>query len=806
MISIKDFTGEFPRTLPHLLPDNAAQAAVDCDFTQNALTGIKADKDAGAPISQAVLASHHSSLFAYKEVLMVFPSDSDPVPGPTAGDRYDRMYWTQTYPGYEYLYVMEQAGLGNNSGLINHNDSRITRAGVPAPVLPPAISESTTRFNIDGYVPVEAEVICETAEGRIVSARLVNWQASGGMVTADTAARNEWYYSNLAMACSAAGAATPASGQPPLPANFMSAGDAIMSSDPSSQPWSSDPLLSLDKNFALPAFMTVDGGTVDYYVHWPDWQVAPLPGTIYSVDRANGDMPSIYTALYHIGKGWYCSNRYVSPPNSGGESSGSTVSSTTDASYPALRVTFGLRNTSGVITERKFTVTLRNDYTKSSFPMTGFTGGVSATGGRVVVSIARQSSLVEARSYVYTYVNVFGEEGPPSPVLSLDVPEDGAVTLTLPGSSSVSEADTFSPVTKIRLYRTATGSADTRFLVAREFATSATVVYTDTLQAANLGEPLTTDGYYPPPRYLTGLISLPNGMLAAFKGREVWVSEPYLPYAWNPDNVLTTKDDIVSLCATAGGFYVVTKSHPYFVSGVTPDAMGQIKLDNTQAGVSKEAITNIGSMVVWASNDGLVTAQGTAVGLDWSYRFFTRDEWRRRYGDKLTKMRLDAHDGHLVVSFSDGTPGFLLRFDEANPSFTQLSFGLFATTTWVSEDCLAGIVYTNSQWRIVRFKYAGPSGQQQTRRDYRWWSKDFVLPKPGNLGCYQLVGAGTVTLTVFADGTLRFSKVLTLDDKGLVVGRLPGGFMARRWSFQVAGNGELTELSIAVSPEELMGV
>ena len=250
--------------------------------------------------------------------------------------------------------------------------------------------------------------------------------------------------------------------------------------------------------------------------------------------------------------------------------------------------------------------------------MAGFTGGFSVSGNSVTVSIARQSSLVETRAYVYTFVNAFGEEGPPSPPLSLDVPENGAVTLTIPGASGV--IDAYTPITRIRLYRSATGSADTRFLFATEFATGSTVVYTDTLQAANLGEALSTTGYYPPPRYLTGLISLPNGILAAFKGREVWVSEPYLPYAWNPDNIITTKDDVVALCAAAGGFYVVTKSHPYFVSGVTPDAMSQIKLDSVQAGVSKEAITNIGAMAVWASNDGLVTAQGiTAIvtGKQW---------------------------------------------------------------------------------------------------------------------------------------------------------------------------------------------
>ena len=40
MIPLKNFTGEFPRLAHHLLPDNAAQLAQDCDFSRGTLTGL----------------------------------------------------------------------------------------------------------------------------------------------------------------------------------------------------------------------------------------------------------------------------------------------------------------------------------------------------------------------------------------------------------------------------------------------------------------------------------------------------------------------------------------------------------------------------------------------------------------------------------------------------------------------------------------------------------------------------------------------------------------------------------------------
>lgn len=43
IIPLKVFTGEFPRMKPHLLPDFAAQTAVDCDFVDGSLRGCRSD-------------------------------------------------------------------------------------------------------------------------------------------------------------------------------------------------------------------------------------------------------------------------------------------------------------------------------------------------------------------------------------------------------------------------------------------------------------------------------------------------------------------------------------------------------------------------------------------------------------------------------------------------------------------------------------------------------------------------------------------------------------------------------------------
>lgn len=100
---------------------------------------------------------------------------------------------------------------------------------------------------------------------------------------------------------------------------------------------------------------------------------------------------------------------------------------------------------------------------------------------------------------------------------------------------------------------------------------------------------------------------------------------------------------------------------------------GETKITAIQAGVSRRSICNIGQSVIYASHDGLVSARGVNVDMNYSLQLFTREDWRDRYASKLDKLHLDAHDGNLVAWFDDGTPGFLIRFDGEALSFLELS-------------------------------------------------------------------------------------------------------------------------------------
>ena len=167
----------------------------------------------------------------------------------------------------------------------------------------------------------------------------------------------------------------------------------------------------------------------------------------------------------------------------------------------------------------------------------------------------------ESVAYVYTYVTDIGEESAPSPasrVVERKINSDGTYTaVTVENLSPSSQAG----VDWIRVYRTVTGSGNnTAFqLVWQEAVVNgetvrsyqfddSTTSISDVAPAADLGPILQTAEWDPPPSDLTGLIALPNGVLAGFTSNNViHFSEPYQPHAWPTTYQQAIEHDVVGL-------------------------------------------------------------------------------------------------------------------------------------------------------------------------------------------------------------------------------------------------------------------
>lgn len=423
-------------------------------------------------------------------------------------------------------------------------------------------------------------------------------------------------------------------------------------------------------------------------------------------------------------------------------------------------------------------------------PSTAYLAGVPRPSVAPVLSAINgiTAATTETRAYVYTFVNIYGEEGPPSAPtkVTTDVTAEVLVTVTKDAVGS------YAPIKEVRVYRTPTGSTIADYFYAGNLQVQAlptgTTNFTDATKASALNEPLSSTDFYPPDDALVGLMSLPNGILCAWKGRDLHFCVPYKPWAWPPSYVKSLDSTIVGGIVHGSGAVITTVRSPHLLSGVSPDAMTVSKLNVAQAGVSKWSIGVVDGSVMYASNDGLVMIVGATASLAPSQRFFTRDAWRKKYGTALATMRFSVWDGRLLVfSSTNAFTAFLIRFDEADGSMSELP-EFRASCAFISQ--LSDQCYFVKDDKLHQF--AGGLDLAAT-----WQSRELFYPVPRAYGAAQaLVQSGSWSIQFKADGQLVHTEPV---NEGLTDFRLPSGFKANRWQVRISGTGAMSRLLIGTS-------
>jgi hypothetical protein len=410
----------------------------------------------------------------------------------------------------------------------------------------------------------------------------------------------------------------------------------------------------------------------------------------------------------------------------------------------------------------------------------------------------QQGANQETVAFVYTYVNLYGEEGPPSdPTLithQIGLEIDATVKLDTFGSD-------YCPIASINVYKTPTGSSVASYFYSGSvpaLSGGPTWVFHDTTTAAQLGEQLLSTGYYPPPPTAIGVMQLPNGILAAWLDNALYFCVAYKPWAWNPAFEVTFPNRIVGAMPMGSGMVLNTTAQPYVVSGTTPDAMTSAPLNITHAGVSKWAIANVNGQVMYASHEGIVMVLGVFGDMTMSDRFFTRDVWKQKYAAGLSKMRFAHWDGRLIVYAADGSfTAFMLRFEETGGTMTELP-GFQPACHFISP--ISDGMYYVSGTSIYDFN----AGAASTAN---WQSREVVLPGTVNYGACEVLCTGSWTVTLFSDNedgvmVQRWQRTVTGDQRFKPI----SGYRSRRYQIQFQGTGRLREFRIGESFRTLQDV
>lgn len=414
----------------------------------------------------------------------------------------------------------------------------------------------------------------------------------------------------------------------------------------------------------------------------------------------------------------------------------------------------------------------------TSYPVNAYALGVPAPTRAPTCIASTSTAPAETRVYIYTYVSAWGEEGAPSPPTKVTVTEGGSVKLSLLATAPTGNYN----IAAKRIYRsqqTASGSAVYEFVA--EIADASTT-FEDKLLPTELGEPLSTLSYAMPPATLTGLVGLPNGIMAGFSGHDLYFCEPNLPYAWPEKYRLTADYPIVGLGVFGSSILVCTKGSPYLVTGVHPDSMSMERIELDQACVSKRSIVSIGGGVMYASPDGLVNV-GVGGSRVVTQALYTREEWQELVPETIEGY---FHDGKYVALYAGG--GFILN------SLEDASLTMFDETVTAGHvDAVNDALYLVIGGDIKKFN----AGANLT---YTWRSKKFQFAASPGPGCAR-VDADTypVTFNLYADGALIHSRQV-LDEQ---VFRLPGDYRPRQIELELIGTQRIRLLAVADHPKEL---
>jgi hypothetical protein len=413
-------------------------------------------------------------------------------------------------------------------------------------------------------------------------------------------------------------------------------------------------------------------------------------------------------------------------------------------------------------------------------------GGVTATLAPNTLPNYRLTltyGVVETRAYVYTNANTWNEESGTSPASTIPTTYMQDVQVTMTASTFTD----YRPFQEYRAYRT-TGGVATYLRVYDD----ATASFQDTShKPADFGDPLETLEYEAPPALLSGLVMLPGGVLAGYNGVTLYFSEQYRPHAWGTQ--LAMRALVRGMLVLPQSLLVTTSDGCYLVQGAKPSQMVPYSLGIPQAGIAMRSMANLDGMGVFASQDGIVSVNGSRATLELSQRLFNRETWQADFGTILAdaSMRFAWHDGALVATSANAAKGFVLRFDEASAGlYTQLPKQVDSMTYLP--------VLDTSYYSVGSNLYRFGAGANLS---YTWHSNEYLHPRPVSMGAGLLRASGAVTMTVYADEVSVFSGSVA---PGYF--RLPGGRAARRWTVKLEGTATVEELYIARSMRELQSV
>lgn len=507
-----------------------------------------------------------------------------------------------------------------------------------------------------------------------------------------------------------------------------------------------------------------------------------------------------------------------------------------------------------------------------------YTAGIPRAGYNIMSVSGSGSGDIEARSYIVCYVRQWpdgtidvGKSSEPYATSwdaaarrTIDVRPGQTVKIAVGNISDTDIAKT--GVNKVYIYRSeVTSSGQALYSYVDQFDINPSHVtnnpnatwntggwyeYLDKKANTQLGEACPSIYWDPPVDGLKGLVSLQNGLFAAYKDSTVYVSDWNAPHAWPYEHTVTIDYPIVGLGSFGNTIVVCTEAAPVLIVVQDPTNPTTKAIQENCPCVSADSIVNTRNGVIFASQNGLVLINSTSPTFI-TEKLLTQDEWLPLHPESLKGAFLNNTYYGFFTNPTDTAAGFIFDLDSYTYSTVYnsiVSSGMVYTTQ------PAKVVYNDIEQSQLYVCYPLENGTQYSlcsfasdsriNKSFRWRSKVNVSPQglfnlsaarvmmtsqssqkenehiwegkltgsslaarvmdgePINGWCKtnELELAYATVFNYYVDGELKYSREVK-DSKPF---RLPSGFRGETIEVEVKSNAYIHSITLASSMGELV--
>ena len=770
LLSIDKFGGTIPRVKDKaLLPAGKAQAAVNCRFDEGGIIPLQEDETIQAATRNGIILSLFTYYDAGQKEFFAWPSDVNAVIAPLVGDSFKRVFYTEEGTlkvTDKNLY--KQGGMAYPMAWMNPCP--------PAPAGTPVAAKAGAALNITGVGTNGSTAILDHSTSHKAVSVFGNAEISTGWLSAGSL-----YFD----------------------------GNSVVSTSIGLQ-WSSDwqfgtGQFSIDFSINLQALPGVSN-SVGLFSHRKDannyydaW-ISNIAG-VYNIGFEvcnNGTLHRFYGPVVGLSTS---TKHHIAIIRGWGENTntdagwaicvdGNPLTLTFSSDNPAIAVNVPVNpNTATPM----FLIGSYYNGTTTKF-LTAYVSAFRVSSGAAlwtapftppaIITLNPDPTLQETKVYVYTFVNSYGEEGPPSLASGEVVIYDGD-PVVISGMDG-DPGGNYDVLTK-RIYRTnQTSSGTAQFQFVAEVAIALTV-YVDTTLDSALGEVLPSEFWDAAPAGITGLIALPDGSLAGYVDNLLCRSVPNAPHAWPVTYQQPTDKSIVGLGSFGTTIVVPTEGQPYLNVGNDPSNTVMEKMDVGLANMSKRSTVQFPDFVAYASPEGLI-AIGPGIRENITTDIMTKDDWLTKYNPST--ISAFYWEDKYVGFYDNGAGGAGFIFNPKNKELVDLDF--FATAGYYNS--IEGILYLQVGNNIVAL-----NGQVGINRTEDWTSKPFKF-RPSAFAVMKVIAAGyPVGIdVVYPNIPLTVTVVAASEDPI----RLPA-YLTDKCDVRIYGNQEVTAVYLASAMEEL---